>query len=490
MAKICIVGSGFSGLSSACYLSKAGHEVHVFEKNLSIGGRARQFETENGYKFDMGPSWYWMPNVFENFFKDFNVAVEDLYDLKLLDPSFDIVFPENEKISIPENFEKLCELFEGIEAGSSKKLLEFLDEAAYKYKIGMEKLIYSPGISILEFLDLEVIKGVFKLQVFTKFSTHVRKYFSNPKLIALMEFPILFLGAMPNNTPALYSLMNFAALKLGTWYPIGGFIKVIEAMESIAKIYKTQFHLNSAIEKIQIESGKVQSLLVNGKQISCDVVIASADYHHIETKLIDAKYRNYSDKYWENRFLAPSCLIFYIGINTRIENINHHTLFFDEDLDQHAKDIYEQKRWPKKPLFYVCCPSRTDVDVAPIGHENLFLLMPIATNLEEDEELKESYFNLMVLRIKKQFGINIKNHLEYKKSYCVKDFKMDYNSFKGNAYGLANTLNQTAIFKPKIINKKVKNLFYTGQLTVPGPGVPPSIISGKIVANQVLKTLK
>lgn len=489
MSKIAIIGSGFSGISAAAYLSKAGHDVHVFEKNDSLGGRARQLKTDLGYVFDMGPSWYWMPGVFEKFFNDFGYSVSDFYELKLLNPSFEVVFGENDKMSVPENFDELSTLFESIESGSAMRLKLFMNEAEYKYKTGIENLVYKPGLSVTEFADMELIKGAFRLQVFSSFSKHVRKYFLHPKLIALMEFPVLFLGATPQDTPALYSLMNYAGLKLGTWYPKGGFGKVIEAMKKVAEKNGTIFHLNATVEKIEIKNNQATNIVANGKEFNCDAIIASADYHHVESKLLPKEYRNYNENYWKKKTFAPSCLIFFLGISKKLNFLNHHTLFFDEDLNQHSIEIYKNPEWPNKPLFYVCCPSKSDDGVAPVGNENLFLLMPIAPGLQDTVEIREKYFKIMISRLEKQVKENIVTHIDYKKSYCINDFIFDYNSYKGNAYGLANTLMQTAILKPKIRNKKVKNLFYTGQLTVPGPGVPPSIISGKIAAEQLIKHL-
>lgn len=489
MAKIAVIGSGFSGLSAAAYLSFAGNEVHVFEKNDTAGGRARQFTTDNGYLFDMGPSWYWMPDVYERFFNDFGFSVSDFYDLTLLDPSFDVVY-KDEKISIPEDFSSLCDLFESIEKGSAAQLKKFMQEAKYKYETGMENLVYMPGLSASEFANLDLFKQALRLQVFSSFSKHVKKYFTNPKLIALMEFPVLFLGAMPQDTPALYSLMNYAGLKLGTWYPDGGFGKVVDAIVKICTINGVIFHYNSAVTKIITKNNKATGVLVDEEVINYDAVVASADYAFVEKELLADNEKNYSEDYWNKKTFAPSCLIYYIGLNKKLTSIQHHTLFFDEDLLQHSKDIYKDKQWPAKPLFYVCCPSQTDDSVAPAGHENLFLLMPVAPGLEDTEAIREKYFQIMLNRLEKQLGENISSFIDYKKSYCINDFIDDYNSYKGNAYGLANTLMQTAILKPKIINKKISNLFYTGQLTVPGPGVPPALISGKIVAQQLLKTLK
>lgn len=485
MAHIAIIGAGFSGLSAACYLAKAGHKVEIFEKNATPGGRARQLKTSNGYVFDMGPSWYWMPDVFERFFEDFETSVTDFYSLKQLDPAFEIVFPQNELLKVPADYESLSTLFESIEEGSAQKLERFLQDGQIKYELGMQKLVYKPGLSVFEFLDAAIIRGALKMDITKAFSKHVRRYFSNPKLVALMEFPVLFLGAMPKDTPALYSLMNYAALKLGTWYPSGGFGKIIESMVLLAEQQGASFHFNASVKRIIHNKNRLSGVVVDGKELSFDAVISSADYQHTEASMLAPEVRNYSGRYWDKKTFAPSCLIFYLGLNKRIKQIEHHTLFFEEDLEAHSQEIYKDPKWPSEPLFYVCCPSQSDNTVAPEGHENLFMLMPIATDLHDSSEMRELYFEIMVERLEKHVGEDILPYIDYKKSYCVADFKTDYNSFKGNAYGLANTLKQTANLKPKIKNHRIENLFYTGQLTVPGPGVPPALVSGKLSAQQV-----
>jgi len=487
--RVSVIGAGFSGISAAAYLAKEGLSVDVFEKNATPGGRARQLTTADGFVFDMGPSWYWMPDVFEKFFADFDSKASDFYELQLLDPSFEIVFKDS-SLQIPSDFDELCGTFETIEKGASKKLTRFMDEAQRKYKIGMEDMVYKPALSITEYLGVQIIKSGLKADVFLSFRKHVRKFFSDPRLLALMEFPILFLGGKPGNIPALYSLMNYAGLKLGTWYPKGGFGKTVEAMKDIAEQQGVTFHFNAEVDKIITCNEQVTALSVNGTPILTDGVVAAADYHHIEQALLDKGCRNYNRNYWNKKIFAPSCLIFYLGINKKIKRLQHHTLFFHEDLDRHADDIYTYRQWPSSPLFYVCCPSRTDDLIAPPGHENIFLLMPVSPGLHDDESIRERYFLLMIKRLELFAGEPICSNIVFKKSYCVTDFMDDYNAFKGNAYGLANTLSQTAIFKPKIKNKNLKNLFYAGQLTVPGPGVPPSIISGKIAAGLLHKQLQ
>jgi len=494
LKKVVIIGSGFAGLSAACFLAKAGYPVTVLEKQSAPGGRARQL-IEDGFVFDMGPSWYWMPEVFERFFNCFGKKVSDYYQLKRLDPSYRIYWPED-KMDVPANYEALKELFESIETGSAEKLDQFMAEAAYKYNVGINKLVHKPGRSLTEFLDAEVIQGVFKLDVFTNMKKHVGKYFKHPKLKEMMEFPVLFLGALPQQTPALYSLMNYADIKLGTWYPNGGMYKIVEGMYNLAKELGVQFQFDCNVSAINVNLGVAKSVtaqITANQQLStsnydADIVVGAADYHFVETKLLPENCRTYSAAYWHKRVMAPSCLLYYVGLNKKLDGVLHHTLFFDTDFEVHGNEIYTRPQWPTDPLFYVSTPSVTDDSVAPEGKENLFFLIPIAAGLEQDTAaVRDKYFDAIVTRFEARTGQTIKENIIYKKSYAVSDFVNDYNSFKGNAYGLANTLLQTAVLKPSIKSKKVSNLFYTGQLTVPGPGVPPSLISGEVVAKEIVK---
>ena len=487
--KAVIIGSGFSGLSAACFMAREGWQVDVVEKNEMPGGRARKLEV-NGFTFDMGPSWYWMPDIFERFFNSFGKKVSDYYTLQRLDPSYRIYYNDG-PIDIPANYEELKQLFEHIEPGSGKQLDRFLKEAAYKYKTGMQKLVYKPGLSLTEFIDPDVAKGLFRLDLFSSMKKHVASHFSNPKLKELMEFPVLFLGALAEETPALYSLMNYADIVGGTWFPMGGMYSIVDAMHNLAKELGATFHFDHNVEEITVKNNKVAGVKTSSKFFDADVVIGSADYHHIEDKLLKENQRNYSEAYWDKRVMAPGCLLYYIGLNKKLQNINHHTLFFDVPFEPHAQSIYKEHCWPREPLFYVSATSVTDPSLAPPGCENLFFLIPVAPGLSDDNEtLREHYFANIVSRFEKHTGEEIMNHIIYKKSYAHADFISDYNSFKGNAYGLANTLRQTAVLKPSIKSKHVGNLFFAGQLTVPGPGVPPSLISGEIVAKQVLKDFK
>jgi len=483
--KITIIGSGISSLAASSLLAKEGFDVTILEKNDTIGGRARQFSTD-GFVFDMGPSWYWMPDVFERYYNLFSYKSSDFYELKRLDPSYRVYWNDNSYTNVPATIEGMEAWFEELEPGSSVQLTKFLKEAKYKYEVGMQELVFKPSRSLMEFADMRILKGLFNMHLLSSFTGYIRKYFKHPKILSLLEFPILFLGAMPSETPALYSLMNYADISLGTWYPMGGMHKFIEAFEKIALEQGVKFKTNTEVTGFEYDNKKITRVKTNQGDFETDIVVSGADYQHTENKLLKEK-ANYSDAYWDKRTMAPSCLLFYIGLNKRVENLEHHNLFFDEDFTKHAEEIYKDPKWPTSPLFYLSVPSLTDKSVAPEGHENLFLLIPIAPDLEDKEEIREKYFDLLLDRIEKKTGNIIRDNIVYKRSFSIKDFKTDYNAFKGNAYGLANTLKQTAILKPSLKNKKLTNLYYTGQLTVPGPGVPPSIISGEVVAKEIIR---
>lgn len=481
MKKIIVVGSGFSSLSVASYLAKEGHQVKIFEKNEMPGGRARQFKRD-GFTFDIGPSWYWMPDVFDSYFEDFGKKVADYYKLEKLDPGYEVYFDNQESIKIGDSLEKIYAAFESEEAGSSIPLKRFIKKAADNYDIAIKDLVYRPGISPLELITPATIKKVGYF--LSTIKREVMKEFNNPRLAQILQFPVLFLGAKPSQTPAFYNFMNFADFGLGTWHPDKGMYSVVEGMVKLAKEIGVTFHLNETVEEITVENKKAVGIISNGKKHNADVVISGADYHHSET-LLEPKYRAYSEPYWDKKTFAPSSLLFFIGIDKKVKNVSHHTLFFDVDFDAHAADIYDHPKWPKEPLFYANFPSITDASMAPVGKEACFLLIPIAPGLEDTEELRQKYFDIVIDRLETLTDQSIRESILFTESFCVNDFVEQYNSYKGNAYGMANTLLQTAFLRPKLKSKKVENLYFTGQLTVPGPGVPPSLISGKLVANLV-----
>ena len=489
MECVSIIGAGFSGLSAAGVLAKKGFNVDVYEKNSQPGGRASKLQSD-GFTFDMGPTWYWMPDVFERYFALFGKSVDDFYTLKRLDPSYRMFFGKNDFIDVPAGLNELYNLFEQIESGSSDKLKKFLSDAEFKYNIGIKEIVYKPGSSIFEYFDFKIIKGISRLDFFQSMTSYVKSKFKDPRIIKILEFPVIFLGATPSETPALYSMMNYADLVLGTWYPVGGMSRVVDAMLELNSSLGVKFHFNSEVNNIEVNNKKVEKIIVNGSSVKTNILIASGDYHHIEQKLLPEKYRDYSEKYWQSRKLAPSALLFFLGINKKVKNLLHHNLFFDQDFSKHADEIYKNPQWPTNPAIYVSVSSKTDLSVAPDGFENIIILIPVAPGLNDTEEIRERYYDLVMDRLEYITGDSIKAHVIFKRTYAHRDFETDYHAFKGNAYGLANTLLQTAIFKPKMKSKKLSNLFYCGQLTVPGPGVPPSIISGEIAASLVVQYTK
>jgi phytoene desaturase len=486
--KILVIGAGFSGLSTATSLADRGYEVEILEKNSMAGGRARVFSAQ-GFTFDMGPSWYWMPDIFETYFGKFGKKPSDYYDLVRLDPSYTVILSANEVIDLPANYADLRQLFESYEPGAADALDRFMDQSAYKYKVGIQNFVWKPSRKITEFMSLKLLVDVARLDVFQSFYSHIRKFFKSSTLLKLMEFPILFLGAISQNTPAMYSLMNYAEIKLGTWYPMGGMHLIVKGMVALAEEKGVKITYNAEVTGFRLNGKKVIGAETAAGFVEADAVVASADYHHVETLLGDA-HRNYNEAYWDKRVMAPSSLLFYLGISKRIPRLKHHNLFFDRDFSVHSEEIYTNPAWPQDPLFYASAPSVTDPTVAPEGCENVFLLIPVAPDLVDTEEVREKYFDQLMDRLEAYTGTSIREHIVFKRSYAHQDFMSDYHAFKGNAYGLANTLMQTAILKPSLKNKHLDNMYYTGQLTVPGPGVPPSLISGLVVASEVDQELK
>jgi phytoene desaturase len=487
MKKIGIIGAGLSSLYAACFLAKKGHQVTVFEKNSMPGGRSQLFKDE-GFTFDMGPSWYWMPDVVDKLFNDLGEKRSDYFSLNPLDPAYQVFWDDSTATAIPKDHDELVKLFDSFEDKGGDKLEKFLSDAKIKYDTAMGSFIEFPGIKITELMKFKIFKEAMKLDVLKSVEKDIANRFTSDKARNILNFPVLFLGERPGKIPSMYTLMNYADLELGTWYPEGGMNALAQALEEIAKKEGAKFHYKAIVEEILVEGDKASGLKVNGVNSDFDRIIAGADYNFVEQQLLPKKFRRYDANYWDKRKMAPSSLIFYIGLNEKISKLSHHNLFFDEELVEHGKEIYDDPKWPTRPLFYACVPTKTDRSVAPDGCENLMILMPIAPDLKDDKETRNHYYNLIISRLEKHCNESIADKVIYKNSFCINDFKSAYNSYKGNAYGLANTLRQTANLKPKM-KSKLKNVYFCGQLTVPGPGIPPALISGKISAKQLIAEL-
>lgn len=480
-----VLGGGFAGLSTALSLAHRGWRVTLIERHEQLGGRARVW-AQDGFSFDMGPSWYWMPDVFERFFASIGERIEDHYQLVRLDPAYRVVFPDGEEAEVDAALEGLGRWMERREPGSTRALARFLIEAEEKYRVGMGELVHRPGRSLLEFADARVLRGLIRLQLLTSMRRHVHAHFRDPLIRQLMEFPVLFLGAVAANTPALYSLMNHADLALGTWYPMGGMVEVVRAMERIARERGVEIRTGCAATGFVTEGRRVRAIELDGTEpLEADVFVASADYHHVDRVLLGEGRANYGEGYWSRRRMAPSSLLLFLGVDRPLPEVRHHTLFFDASMDAHADAIYTRPRWPEHPLFYVSAPSRTDPSVAPPGGEALMILIPLAPGLEDDEGMRRQLRDQVFGRFRARTGVDLEAHLRVERSYAMADFSRDYHAFRGNAYGLANTLGQTALLKPRMDHRRFRNLYYAGQLTVPGPGVPPALISGMVVAGEI-----
>lgn len=484
MNQVVVIGSGFAGLAAACRLAKDGFAVTLLEKNSQLGGRARTW-VEGGFTFDMGPSWYWMPDVFEEFFGQFGKHPSDYYNLVRLDPSYRVFLPGTDRVDVPAGRDALETLFEQRERGSAARLRAFLDEAAQTYRIGMGEFVRKPSLSLSEFMDPRLLTLAPKLGMFTSMRDRVARVVSDDALRQILEFPVLFLGGTAKQIPAMYSLMNHADLVQGTWYPMGGMRLVADAMIALARELGVELLPSTEARSIRVENGRAVAVVTDQGELRTDWVVGAGDYHHVEQQLLPAEHRVYTEPWWDKQVLSPSSLLVFLGINRRLDGLLHHNLFFDEGLDAHAEVIYDRPAWPAKPLFYACAPSRTDPSVAPEGCENLFLLVPLAPGLSDTDTARETIIETVMDRLEARIGVPVRRHVVVRRTYAHKDFLEDYHAYKGNAYGLANTLRQTAIFKPKMRSSKVRNLFYAGQLTVPGPGVPPSLLSGGMVAGLI-----
>lgn len=483
--KTVIIGAGFAGLSAACYMAREGHEVLLLEKNASIGGRARQL-VRDGFRFDMGPTFYWMPDIVEGFFADFGKRPQDYFELVRLDPSYELVFGKDDRIALPAGKHRVEELFEQTEAGGGRFLHDFLRSAEFNYRVAVGKVIRKPGRSALELVMPETVA---RMPQFLRSLEHtVRSGVRDPRLRRVLEFPALFLGAKPGDTPSFYRFMNHADMELGTWHVEGGMVRLVVALRQLAESLGVRILTGQPVREIAVGGNRVTGVRTPQAFYAADTFISGADYHHTE-RLLPAACRNYSELYWRRRLFAPSALLFYIGFGKRIERVSHHTLFFDTSFEEHAAKIYDSPGWPDKPLFYASVPSKSDPTLCPAGSETAIVLIPTAAGLRDTPRVRERYFHQVIDRMERLTGQRLREYVRVCESYGCTDFVRDYNACMGNAYGLANVLTQTAFMRPKICNRKLANLFYTGQLTVPGAGVPTALVSGKLSAECALTQL-
>lgn len=487
--KATVIGGGFAGLSEAVYLAEAGHQVDLFEKNDTVGGRARYWQSD-GYRFDMGPSWYLMPEVFERFFSDVGRRREDYYELKTMDPFYKTYFTPDDTVTVGPDLNQTQRLFESFEPGAGSKLQRYLDQSRYKYDVAMDQFLYRDYRRLTDFLNLRLMVEGSRMHVFRSLDKVVRKSFSDRRARQILEYAMVFLGTSPSDAPALYSIMSHVDMNLGVFYPAGGMAGVAAAMGRLADELGVNIHTGLPVDQIEIRNGVAAGVRVNGDSYPADVVVSAADYPHTELDLLPSEQRNLGREYWEKKVFAPSMFVAYLGVSKSLPSLEHHNLYFTEHWEEHFDTVFNKPSWPQRPCFYLSCISKTDTDSAPAGSENLFLLVPVAPGLDDTDEVREQYFDHVLEHVETVVGESIRDAVDVKRIYSHRDFTRDYNAFKGTALGLAHTLGQTAIFRPPRRNKNVANLYYTGQYTHPGVGVPMTLISSSVTAQEIQKDMK
>lgn len=479
---VVVIGSGFGGLSTACYLADAGADVTVVEKNGGLGGRASRLEAE-GFRFDMGPSWYLMPDVFERFFGDFGRSPDDYYATERLDPHYRIFFKDGDEIDVSPDLEETKETFEEYESGAGEALEEYLEKSELNYEVGMEQFVYEDRPRFRDWADLDVLRNARGLSLVGSMQDHVEEYFEDPKLQQVMQYTLVFLGGSPTNTPALYNLMSHVDFNLGVHYPEGGMGGVVGGIAELGSELGVSYRTDQPVTAIE---GRAGGFKVEARDTFLpDLVVSDADYAHTELDLLPPEKRGYSEKYWDSRTYAPSAFLLYLGVEGDVEELAHHTLVLPTDWEEHFEKIFEEPEWPDDPAYYLCVPSKTDDTVAPDGCSNLFALVPVAPGLDDRPVIRESYRDLVLRDIAEHTGVDLKDRIVFEEVFTVDDFADRYNSMRGTALGLAHTLDQTAVFRPPHRSKAVDGLYFTGSYTTPGIGVPMCLISGQLTAEAV-----
>jgi phytoene desaturase len=483
---VVVVGAGFGGLSAASYLADAGAEVRVVEKNGQVGGRASTLERD-GFRFDMGPSWYLMPDVFERFFGHFDREPADFYDLEHLDPHYRVFFKDGDRADVRGDREHVRDLFERYRPGAGAVFDDYIETSAHHYETAMEHFVYEDRHRLRDWLDPAVLTAApVGLSLLGSMQGHVEDYFDHPKLQQLVQYTLVFLGGAPANTPALYNIMSHVDVDLGVHYPDGGMGAVAGAVADLATDRGASIETGAEVTEI---ARRRQGFLVEtagGAQYHPDVVVSNADYAHTELDLLPAHERQGDRDYWESRTYAPSAFLLYLGVEGDVDPLRHHSLVLPDDWDPHFERIFDDPAWPRDPAYYCCVPSQTDPSVAPAGHSTLFVLVPVAPGLDDGPAVRERFRDRVLADLAANTGVDLRDRIVVEETFTVSEFADRYNATKGTALGLAHTLRQTGPLRPAIRSSAVDDLYFAGGYTTPGIGVPMCLISGEHAARAVV----
>jgi phytoene desaturase len=485
---IVIIGAGIGGLSSGALLAKRGYQVTILEKNEHPGGRANIFTAE-GFTFDMGPSWYLMPDIFEHFYELMEEDINEHLNLVKLSPSYRVFFPHDKDfpvLDIHSDLDKDLETLEKLEPGVSDTLRKYLERSGQPYGIAKQSFMYRNYNSILDFFQWDLMREGRHMNPLQTMENYLNKWFKDDRLKKILEYTLVFLGSAPSKTPALYNIMNYIDFHYGVYYPKGGIYTIIESLVRMNNKHGVTIKTNTPVEKIYIEDGTAKGVvLADGTIVRSDYVISNADLWFTETKLLEEKYQTFPQKFWDKSVMGPSAFILYLGLNTEVPHLTHHNLRFGKDWKRNFKEIFDDPQLPNDPSYYVCKPTHTDTNVAPAGQDILFVLVPIPAGITPTEEERKAYRDKLITMMKEDLDMpNLEEMISYERAYWGEDFANDYNAYQGTALGMAHTLRQT-LLRPGNKSKKVKNLFYTGAGTNPGIGMPICLISGELVYKRI-----
>jgi phytoene desaturase len=481
--RVVIIGGGVGGLAVACLLAKAGRQVTVLEKNEQLGGRASLLGV-GGFRFDTGPSWLLMRGVFEHFFALLDEPLENHLQLTKLTPSYRVFdAASGQQLDILSDLVRDAATFASVEPGADARLRQYLAQVAATNNLTLSRFLYTTFASKRELLIPKLIRS----QLLTSMHREAASFFADPLLQKTISYPAIFLGTSPYRAPALYGLLNHYLFNEGVWYPKGGMYSLVEALVRIGRRQGVVHRTNVAVTKINSTDGRANGVSTQHEQFPADIVISNAGKYHTETSLLGPEQRDHSPKYWQRRSWSPSALLLYLGVNRQYDSLAHHNLLFSKNWRRNLTDIFKSSDFPQDPSLYICAPSKTDATVAPKGYENLFVLAPVSAGLQYTQHQLETFAESVLATLETQMSLpNLRQHILYKRMFCVHDFAERFNSFKGTSLGLQHTLRQSALFRPSNTGKKVQGLYFVGADAHPGVGLPPVLISAELLYKQLI----